>query len=72
MQARTYPDLLKSPHDEELFEYYCQSNLIYIKVRSVLMRANSLRGLKPLQRCLACSVKRDLDGKSYWQVNISS
>lgn len=33
MQARTYPDLLKSPHDEELFEHYCQSNLIYIKVR---------------------------------------
>ncbi|BDA47831.1 probable glutamyl endopeptidase, chloroplastic [Coccomyxa sp. Obi] len=31
-QARTYPDLLKSPYDEELFEHYCQSNLIYIKV----------------------------------------
>lgn len=35
-QARTYPDLLKSPHDEELLEHYCQSNLIYIKVPPIL------------------------------------
>lgn len=33
MQARTYPDLLKSPHDEALMEYYCQSSLVYIDVR---------------------------------------
>ncbi|CAL5225819.1 g8598 [Coccomyxa viridis] len=31
-QARTYPDLLKSPHDEALMEYYCQSSLVYIDV----------------------------------------
>lgn len=34
VQARTYPDLLKSPHDEALMEYYCQSSLVYIDVRS--------------------------------------
>ena len=33
VQARTYPDLLKSPHDEALMEYYCQSSLVYIDVR---------------------------------------
>ena len=33
LQARTYPDLLKSPHDEALMEYYCQSSLVYIDVR---------------------------------------
>lgn len=33
LQARTYPDLLKSPHDEELMEHYCQSSLVYINVR---------------------------------------
>ena len=32
LQARTYPDLLKSPHDEELMQYYCMSSLVYIKV----------------------------------------
>ena len=32
LQARTYPDLLKSPHDEELMEYYCRSRLVYISV----------------------------------------
>ena len=33
LQARTYPDLLKSGYDEELFKYYCRSNLAYIKVQ---------------------------------------
>jgi hypothetical protein len=31
-QARTYPDLLKSPHDGALLEYYGQSDLVYVKV----------------------------------------
>lgn len=35
MQARTYPDLLKSGYDEELFEYYCRSNLAYVKVQPI-------------------------------------
>ena len=33
-QARTYPDLLQGPHDEQLFEYYCQSQLITVDVGS--------------------------------------
>ena len=33
-QARTYPDLLQGPHDEQLFEYYCQSRLVTVDVRS--------------------------------------
>lgn len=37
-QARTYPDLLKSPHDEELMEYYCQSSLVYIDVSAFPFR----------------------------------
>lgn len=32
-QARTYPDLLKSPYDEKLFEYYTTSQLLTVKVR---------------------------------------
>jgi dipeptidyl aminopeptidase/acylaminoacyl peptidase len=31
-QARTYPDLLQSAHDEELFDYYGSSELVTIKV----------------------------------------
>ena len=31
-QARTYPDLLKDTHDEELFEYYTTSSLLSIQV----------------------------------------
>ncbi|KAK9828809.1 hypothetical protein WJX72_002171 [[Myrmecia] bisecta] len=31
-QARTYPDLLKDEHDEELFEYYTTSQLAFITV----------------------------------------
>lgn len=31
-QARTYPDLLQGPYDEQLFDYYCQSNLVTVKV----------------------------------------
>ena len=33
-QARTYQDLLKDGHDEDLFDYYCTSELLYIKVHS--------------------------------------
>lgn len=31
-QARTYPDLLKSPYDERLFEYYTTSQLVIVSV----------------------------------------
>lgn len=31
-QARTYPDLLQGPYDEHLFDYYCQSQLVTVKV----------------------------------------
>ena len=31
-QARTYPDLLKSPYDEKLFEYYTTSQLVTVSV----------------------------------------
>lgn len=31
-QARTYPDLLQGPYDEQLFEHYCQSQLVTVKV----------------------------------------
>ena len=31
-QARTYPDLLASDHDEQLFEYYGTSQLVTVKV----------------------------------------
>ena len=33
-QARTYPDLLASPYDEELFEYYTTSQLVLVTVQS--------------------------------------
>lgn len=32
-QARTYPDLLASPHDEALFEHYMTSELVLVSVR---------------------------------------
>lgn len=41
-QARTYPDLLKSPYDEELFDYYGRSNLIYVKVNGCLCLSTAL------------------------------
>ena len=31
-QAKTYTDLLKDPHDEALFEYYCQTELRMLKL----------------------------------------
>ena len=31
-QARTYPDLLKSPYDEKLFEYFTTSQLVTVSV----------------------------------------
>lgn len=58
-QARTYPDLLKSPHDEELLEYYCQSNLIYIKVSFSFLPitlAEHLRRLRILRHVLVINV----------------
>lgn len=33
-QSRTYPDLLKSPYDEHLFEHYCKSDLVMIDIPS--------------------------------------
>lgn len=33
-QARTYPDLLRSQYDEQLFEHYCSSELVTIDVVS--------------------------------------
>ena len=33
-QSRTYQDLLKDAHDEELFEYYCSSALVKVDVAS--------------------------------------
>jgi hypothetical protein len=33
-QARTYPDLLQSTHDEELFQHYGTSQLVTVKVRA--------------------------------------
>ena len=33
VQARTYPDLLTSPYDEELFEYYTMSQIVLVSVR---------------------------------------
>lgn len=32
-QARTYPDLLTSPYDEELFEYYTTAQLVLVTVQ---------------------------------------
>ena len=32
-QARTYQDLLKDTHDEDLFDYFCTSELVSITVR---------------------------------------
>lgn len=37
-QARTYPDLLQGPYDEQLFEHYCESQLVTVKVRGVCVR----------------------------------
>lgn len=31
-QARTYPDLLKSEHDEALFKFYTTSQLVTVSV----------------------------------------
>ena len=31
-QARTYPDLLQGPHDEQLFDHYCHSQLVTVAV----------------------------------------
>jgi len=33
-QVRTYPDLLKDGHDEELFEYHCESHLVRVDIAS--------------------------------------
>lgn len=33
-QARTYQDLLKNTHDEDVFEYHGCSDLVYVKVGS--------------------------------------
>lgn len=33
-QSRTYTDLLKDPHDEALFEYYCSSQLVLVNART--------------------------------------
>ncbi|GAB4818840.1 hypothetical protein N2152v2_005886 [Parachlorella kessleri] len=33
-QARTYPDLLKSPYDEKLFEYYTTSQLVTVSAKT--------------------------------------
>lgn len=35
-QARTYPDLLASPHDEAVFDHLGTSQLVSVKVRSVV------------------------------------
>ena len=35
-QARTYQDLLKDSHDEDLFDYYSTSSLVTVKVQSKL------------------------------------
>lgn len=34
VQARTYPDLLASPHDEALFEHYMTSEVVLVSVRA--------------------------------------
>ena len=31
-QSRTYQDLLKTPHDEDLFDYYTTAELVTVKV----------------------------------------
>lgn len=36
-QARTYQDLLKDDHDEDLFDYYSSSTLVSVKVRCSLV-----------------------------------
>ena len=64
-QARTYPDLLKSPHDEELLEYYCQSNLIYIKVSFSLVPITLAEHLRRLQNFCHVLVTNVLPSQFY-------
>lgn len=42
-QARTYPDLLQGPYDEHLFDYYCQSQLVTVKVRCLQVACRAWR-----------------------------
>ncbi|NND34066.1 MAG: prolyl oligopeptidase family serine peptidase [Saprospiraceae bacterium] len=43
--VRTYQDLLKSPHDEALFEYYTRSSLIMINVSTNTERVLGIEGI---------------------------
>lgn len=38
-QARTYQDLLKDSHDEDLFDHYCLSELVSIKVSLIFFKS---------------------------------
>ncbi len=61
--ARTYQDLLKTPHDEALFEYYASADIIRLRLdgRSDLISSGIVRGMSPSpdgQFALIQTVKR--------------